>query len=95
MSANIQNLIVILGIVVIASLGYYLYTQNSAAQLNNGMVDNQVALETSLFIDRLARLGAITLDTSLFSDARFKNLADFSEPVVAQPIGRDNPFSSN
>ncbi len=95
MSATIQNLIVILGVVLLAFLGYYLYTQNASAQLANGTVDNQVAIETSQFLDRLVTLQGITLDGTLFADPRFQNLVDFSEPVVPQPVGRDNPFSLN
>lgn len=95
MSAKIQNLIVILGVVLIAFVGYYLYTQNTNSTLMNGAVDNQVAVETSLFLERLTVLQGIALDGSLFSDPRFQNLVDFSEPISPQPIGRDNPFSLN
>ncbi|OIP77647.1 MAG: hypothetical protein AUK16_01390 [Parcubacteria group bacterium CG2_30_44_11] len=95
MSAKIQNLIVLLGIILIAFLGYYLYTQNANSQLMNGTIDNQVALETSLFLERLIILQGISLDDSLFSNSRFQSLVDFSEPIIPQPIGRDNPFSSN
>jgi hypothetical protein len=95
MSAKIQNLIVILGVVLIAFVGYYLYTQNAQSQLVNGSVDNTIAMETSLFLDRLTILQGITLDGSLFADQRFKNLVDYSEPINPQPIGRDNPFSVN
>jgi len=95
MSAKIQHLIDLLGIILIAFLGYYLYTQNNNSQLMNGTIDNQVALETSLFLERLIILQGISLDDSLFSNSRFQSLVDFSEPIIPQPIGRDNPFSSN
>jgi len=42
----------------------------------------------------LLQLQALSLDGSLFEDAVFKYLTDFSVTLVARPIGRENPFAA-
>ena len=95
MTPRVQNLLVILGIVLIAALGYYLYTQNAATTLVVGTVDNQVAVETGMFLERLNALKEVSFDTSIFTDPRFSALVDFSQPVTSQPVWRQNPFVTN
>lgn len=40
----------------------------------------------------LLSLKTIDIDTTLFSDDRFKSLTDFSVELIKQPVGRPNPF---
>lgn len=93
MSSTVQNIIIILGIILIASLGYYLYTQSDSISLQNGQVNNQAAAETSQFLARLNELKSITLKADIFSDPRFQSLEDSSKVVVPVPVGRSNPFT--
>ena len=45
------------------------------------------------FVNQLITLKSVTLDTSLFSDPRFRTLQDSSQPIPDQPYGRPNPFA--
>ncbi len=87
----------LLGIVLIAGLGYYLYTQSSGSELQTASLSSrsQIAIESNLFLRRLNELKAISLDGAIFSNPRFNALVDFSEPVNPQPVGKPNPFSTN
>ena len=93
MSKKLQNIFIILGIVMIAGLGYYLFIQKDGASLNNNLVNNQAAAETAEFLQRLNELKTIKLEGKILKDQRFTTLVDFSEPVVPVPIGRANPFT--
>lgn len=42
----------------------------------------------------LLALRAVKLDASLFSDATFMSLRDFSTQIVPEPVGRPNPFAA-
>ena len=41
----------------------------------------------------LFELKNIRLDNTLFEDPLFKSLTDFGQDLVAEPIGRPNPFA--
>jgi len=40
----------------------------------------------------LLSLKTLDIDTTIFSDDRFKSLTDFSVALIPQPVGRLNPF---
>ena len=92
MTPKLQNALIFLGIIAIAGLGYYLYTQKDGTALTNIQVDNQAAAETAEFLQRLNELKTISLEGAIFSDERFLTLSDFSQAVIPVPIGRSNPF---
>jgi hypothetical protein len=95
MSSRIQNLLMLLGIVLIVALGYYLYIQSNAAVLKTGTARDQVALESALILRRLNEIKTVSLDGAIFSNERFTTLVDFTEPIIPQPVGRSNPFTVN
>jgi hypothetical protein len=95
MSSHIQNLLMILGIVVITALGYYLYIQSNSVSLEDGAKRDQVALESATILKNLNDIKTVSLEGTLFSNNRFTNLVDFTEPIKPQPVGRANPFSDN
>lgn len=41
----------------------------------------------------LLALRTVTLNATIFSDAAFKTLQDFSTTIVPEPVGRENPFA--
>jgi hypothetical protein len=95
MTPKIQNVFIIIGIIAIAGIGYYLYTQNGGISLNNEAVDNQAAAETAVFLQKLNELKRIELKGSILNDERFITLVDSSEVVVPVPVGRSNPFTES
>lgn len=94
MSSTIQNLIVVLGLIVIAGLGYYLYNQNKESLLSSGneTVQSQAELESVDFLRKLNELKSLSLDGSIFTDPRFQSFVDREPPVVEEEVGRENPF---
>jgi hypothetical protein len=92
MSSSLQNILMILGIVVIAALGYYMYSQNSASTLNNSGIDAQAAVGAENFIRRLEELKTISFDGVIFTDDRFESLVDGTKVVIPVTVGRENPF---
>ncbi len=53
---------------------------------------SEVEAVTVDLLTLLLSLKTLEIDTSIFSDDRFKSLTDFSVEVTPQPIGRANPF---
>lgn len=96
MSSNLQNLLVLLGLVCIAGLGYYLYTQKQASTLDieGGTSVSQANVESAAFLQKLNELKEIELNGQLFSDPRFQSLVNNRQPVIEEPVGRANPFIS-
>jgi hypothetical protein len=44
-------------------------------------------------VETLLTLRNITLTGKIFSDPAFTSLQDFGTTIVAEPVGRDNPFA--
>ncbi len=95
MSSRVQNLLMLLGIVLIVVLGYYLYTQSNATELQVGTERQQVALESAVILRNLNKIKTVNLEGEIFSNPRFTNLVDFTEPINPQSVGRSNPFTVN
>jgi hypothetical protein len=94
MSSSLQNLIALLGIVVLGVVGYFLYVQNDTVLVSSTVSSsNEASLEAAQFLSRLNELKLLRLDDSLFNDPRFRSLRDVREPVVPTAIGRTNPFA--
>tara|TARA_B100000745_G_scaffold299149_1_gene249307 strand:+ start:1660 stop:1950 length:291 start_codon:yes stop_codon:yes gene_type:complete len=92
MTSALQNLLIIVGILLIAGIGYYLFKQNQEEGLQNAQVDNQAAVRSAESLRRLNELQNITLDTTLFSDPRFTSFTSFTNEVAPEPYGKANPF---
>lgn len=94
MSSRLQNLIVIVGLVLISFLGYYLYTQNKASSLDssNESINTKAALESADFLRKLNELKSLSLDDSILTDPKFQSFVDNRTPLIQKEIGRDNPF---
>ncbi len=92
MTARIQNLLILVGIVLIGGLGYYLYTTNSESLLQESATDNQAAAESAMLVRRLNLIKDVSFEATLFSDPAFTSLVDFSEPINQTSYGKLNPF---
>lgn len=88
----LKNLFVILGLLLVAGLGYYIYSsQGSLSPMTNDQ-DLNLEAESADLIRKIDSIKRITIERSLFSDPRFTNLRSFATPVPVYPVGRDNPF---
>lgn len=95
MSSLLKNLLFVLGFILVAGAGYYMYSTQSIGELDiRGVaaLDASVVQNTEVFIERRETLNSLNLGTDLFDDPRFTNLRTFTTPVPQQPVGRVNPF---
>lgn len=53
----------------------------------------QVSVEERAILDTLFQLRAIELSGTIFNSPTFNTLRDFRTEIVAEPIGRRNPFA--
>lgn len=95
MKKIIQNGIILIGFVLLAAAGYYLYLQqgDQLLQLADADLTAQLERESRTFIAKQNELRSIKLETELFSDSRFTDLRSFSVAVPELRTGRSNPFS--
>jgi hypothetical protein len=93
MESAVKNILVVLVVFSVAFLGYYFYTQQSSNAPNDEVVKNMLA-NTEVFIGRSQELDRISLDMSIFEDARFRTLRSFTKPVDDKPVGRPDPFAA-
>lgn len=93
MMSALKNIFVILGLLLIAGLGYYLYSTGGTFGLNTSERDLSVEAESAELIRKIDTIKRISIDESIFSDPRFTNLRSFASPVPVHSIGRDNPFA--
>lgn len=92
MMSLLKNLFVILGLLLIAGFGYYLYTTNGSLGLSSSDTDLNVEAESADLIRKVESIKRISIDRSLFTDPRFTSLRSFATPVPVYPVGRANPF---
>jgi hypothetical protein len=93
-NSSLKNVTTLLVIFTAAVLGYYLFVQKDQSELSlegGGVVEGLFA-DVQKYTERRQQLDRIRLDTSLFTDERFRSLVGYSTEVPEQPIGRENPF---
>jgi hypothetical protein len=96
MHKPLTNIIVLLGIIITAVAGYFLFSQNSSPFLSTDSSDlqlQQLLSSSQLFIERSRTLSAIEMDTSIFSNPIFNSLKSYSPPPAEFQTGRENPFA--
>lgn len=90
-----KNIITVVGLLVVAAAGIYLFTQRDAATLvlnDSVQVSDAVLASTQVFIERRAVLESLTIEPEILRDARFTSLRSYTTPLRTRPLGRDNPF---
>ena len=96
MNKSLTNIIVLIGIMVTAVAGYFLFAQDSAMLLSSSTSDKQLQqllTSSQLFVERSRTLSSINMDTSVFDDPVFNSLKSFSPPPSEFQVGRANPFA--
>lgn len=87
-------------VVLVGGAGFYLLSQEpepvdtagGTGALNPQRAARIAQLEQEL-LSRLLELQAIKLNDDLFGSLSFQSLIDFHQPILPQPLGRDNPFA--
>lgn len=97
MSNAIQNILIILGLLIVALLGGYLYLDQTNQSLSLSAFRAEptvVDVESQEFLARLELMQTINFnEQQVFADNHFRSLRDYGRPIVSVPVGRDNPFS--
>lgn len=86
---------VIIAVLVIAIAFFvysYFFAKPTEPVLSVQAVSNTPSVDQDL-IALLLQLKSIKLDDAIFSDSAFKSLQDFSQELVQEPVGRNNPFA--
>ncbi len=79
--------------VVIAGVAWYVLLPSSEQVLSSDTPISVGPLGTAELVEGLLTLRAVSLDGSIFSSPSFQVLQDFTTPIVAEPVGRPNPFA--
>lgn len=93
MGTIINNILAILGLLILGGLGFYLFVLDGSATLSSDTLSRTDAeLKNQQFLRQIAELRSNDLSGDIFSDDRFTSLVDFTLPVRQSEVGRDNPF---
>lgn len=95
MGGILKNGLTLLGLGIIAALGYYLWVIQSdeATSLDSNTEIGEARLASEQFLREIETMKGLQLSKALFSDQRFRSFVDFTLPVPEQPVGRTNPFA--
>ena len=88
-----HKLMAIVLIIALAGFGWLLLSGSSEQEAVLSAEAPGIPPEAQQLIQNLNQLSAVTLDGSIFTNPAFQALRDFSTPIVAEPIGRQNPFA--
>ena len=94
MSPLLRNLALALVLALIAWLGYVVFLKDDeevVSTANSGVI-NEAVRDGQEFLMRLQQMRSIELEGAVLNDPRFKSLIDLRQDLVAEPVGRDNPF---
>lgn len=94
--SSLKNIIIIIVCLACGAFVYYI-TRPDATTADMGLnstVRQELIAKTQSFIERSAKLQAITIDQTFFMDTTFTSLRSFSTPVPNQALGRNNLFGT-
>lgn len=82
---------VALVVVVIGAAAYYMWGRPNTTPVVTADMQPQSASEAT-FLGLATELDTVSFESSIFSDPRFTVLKDIHTTVVAEPVGRRDPF---
>lgn len=91
-SSSSSTTIIIIVVVVLAAGAYFFY-QGKSTPVTGGLVAQDNSDIGFAEVRLLEQIRSVHIDRSLFDDAEFRALQDYSVAIPPQPIGRDNPFA--
>lgn len=88
-----NTLVVILGVVVVAALGWYVFLRDTAPTPLLTTQDLTVqGTEDREVVETLLQLRTISLAGTILTDPAFLRLIDTGTQIIPEPVGRPNPF---
>jgi len=89
-----KNKILLIALVIVAAVGLYFFTSREDVPLTTSVTGSGAGTIGQELIVELNRLKALrSIKRDIFLDNAFISLKDFTQEVVAQPLGRNNPFA--
>ncbi len=89
-----KNIVFLIGLALFAFVLFSLFLGSGSG--SSTLIREQSA-QTSVtereLLSTLLELKNITLNEAIFEGETFKSLEDFSQELVPEPVGRQNPFS--
>ena len=87
--------LIFIGVAILVAGGVWYGLSPSTSSSN--LVTKSIAASGSPaeqgLVATLLTLRAVKLDGTILTDPAFKSLKDFSTEIIAEPIGRENPFA--
>jgi hypothetical protein len=88
----LRNKLVILGIGLgVAVLAWFGMTSSGPVPLLTS--DTPANAAGQELVETLLQLRAVKLDGTIFNEPAFMSLQDYSQPIIQEPVGRENPFA--
>ncbi len=95
MSNTTKGVIAVLAVVVLLGAGYMLFFSGNnatgAAVSDSGTPASDAEVQ---FLQLSSQIGAVSFDTSIFSDPRFTSLVDIHTAILNEATGRTDPFAN-
>ncbi|MFM2381998.1 MAG: hypothetical protein RLZZ76_765, partial [Candidatus Parcubacteria bacterium] len=85
----LKNAIILIALCATIALGYFLYIRPTSNDDSNATLQFEITYKANRFVQRLAELKQIELNSDILSDSRFSSLTLFSAPVQSEPVGRE------
>lgn len=88
-----KNKILLVALLLVAVVGYYIFATGGDEPLTVSESGSEVTIGQEIIIE-LNRLKALrNIKDDIFVDPVFVSLQDFTQEVISEPLGRNNPFS--
>lgn len=95
MSPMIKNILLAILLVAVLWAGYTFFVKEDPSTITQtSIAESEAARDSRAFLLTLRQLNSITFDPSIFTDPRFGSLLDHRQPVLVEPVGRENPFEA-
>lgn len=86
-------LLVVVALVIAGGVWYGMSSTPAAPDLTPTTGSAEIAPVDQGIVQTLLTLRAVKLDGTIFSDATFRKLQDFSTDIQPETVGRTNPFA--
>jgi hypothetical protein len=88
-----RSTIAVIVIIALVGLGYFYYYGSTATPSSSISSTDVNAAVGDQVLNLLNQIKSLNIDTSLFNDAGYLTLRDYSVPIPTLNVGRPNPFA--
>lgn len=94
MSSLLKNIFFAAALALILWFGYRVFFSGDAAIPGlDAQVVSEASRDSQQFLKTLQQLRGIEFRQEIFGDGRFRSFTDQRQPILAEPVGRQNPFA--